>query len=663
MGDKSFYDVMLHPVRYSSKKHAVQHTGMIKNTILQHPVSLTIEEIAEACVNGHAISFCHAENTGNKKSFTSECWKYQQLYALDFDNTEDGVKYLAPYYMEYQKAIQHAQEQGFSPAFVYTTDSHSETCHRYRIVFVLDEPVDSILQHRQVLKALCNIFQIKDKIIVDKKCIDPARVFYAGQDLVYKSYGSTVSKNKLLNKGKIVCPPKPALKQQQKAGSSSASVVRNVEAVQQIIDEVKSIQKKSSNFRNTLLTQQYQGFEGGRAKGRTDIYNLLISVLPKGKTPGTPVMMRSPEDFYNLSYQIDLSELLNVPYEEKFSCILPDHEDTTPSAIIQMHDGVMMYNCYGCGAHYNIYGLIQKLTGCSHYTVKEWIAQRFNICYETEWQHQKKQEILFYQDYLMSEDFAKNYEVLNKFLLRRNLKGVLNMMLHLSRMYIVDKDSTGSNHVLFYMGLRWLALKSKDFGIMKSKNTIDKNIKLLANLGLIEVLSDSELPVKTRILLEKRKEASEKRYRINCYGIPTLTVDLLQRALKTILEDKEKNLRTKYLCKDTFLRANKENTAKDLYVQSSQKRSKKLDDFFEKYKSVTLKLIAKKGWTTEQEILGKMRSYSKMTRISYSQICLPQLLEELSLKRIPYSKEIESRYAVKSSKKLYYGATRVIVAE
>ena len=108
------YDVMVYPYHFKSKKEAQQKIGVVKNNILRYPKQLTIEDVAKTCVSGQPISFCHAESTC-KKSFTADTWKYQQIYALDFDNADRGHnKFDSPYYMEYSEAVKYVKKQGFS---------------------------------------------------------------------------------------------------------------------------------------------------------------------------------------------------------------------------------------------------------------------------------------------------------------------------------------------------------------------------------------------------------------------------------------------------------------------------------------------------------------------------------------------------------------------
>src|SRR5574344_602059 len=190
------YDVLIYPVRFSSKEEAIKDTWKIKSSILDHPKQMTLKEIAQASVSGNAIAFCKAERRG-MKALSRKCWLSQQLYAIDFDNKIDGVDLKEPFYQEYNKAIANGIRKGFSPAFVYTTGSHTSNHHRFRLVFALDEPVTTAEEHELILRALFNIYSVNDNIVVDTSCSDLSRIFYPGKKIVNESY-KIVSKKKLL---------------------------------------------------------------------------------------------------------------------------------------------------------------------------------------------------------------------------------------------------------------------------------------------------------------------------------------------------------------------------------------------------------------------------------------------------------------------------------
>lgn len=661
------YDVMLHP-RSFARKPTPAETGLVKNQIADCPASLTAEQMAEACVSGRCISFCHAERQG--RAFTKADWKYQQAYALDFDNAGPGKKKLEkPYYMTCEEAWEHASRSGLRPAFLYTTSSHADEWHRFRMVFLLDEPVASVLEHAKVIRALFSAMSVEGRIVVDQSCKDVSRIFYSGRQLLFRDFSAVESKAELL-KRKIDVPAKDRCKTVSGNHPSETNASDATEAVRQIIEEVEAVRKQGRMTMKSPQSLMNAGSGGDGANSEHRINN--DSVFTQRQIGAKPCCITVSEDFYAFCYDIDLAELLDVPQGKKFSCVLPDHEDGTPSAEISFHEGKYIYHCFGCDTHLDIFGLVEHLTGCSHYTVKEWIARRFHVIYETAWQRMHKEAMLSYQDYLLTGDFKEKFPVLYKALVKGSHSAVLNMILHLARMHVMDEAASGVDKPVFYMTKRNLLQKSKHFGIAKSMTALHNSITFLAHLGLIKVLQDGELPPKLHMLLRRIQKGSEAEYRISCYQIPDLTYELLHHAEEMLALDKQNCVRRKYFCREELVRAFGADEAMKCYVQSGNKGlSPIIELFYKRYVSAAEKLLGKKGWTTEQEILNRIKGeckvngrpsfMSKADKVKWSNICMPQLLQELGLVRVSFTKKLESELSIRSRKKLAYGASKVIV--
>jgi hypothetical protein len=159
-----------------------------------------------------------------------------------------------------------------------------------------------------------------------------------------------------------------------------------------------------------------------------------------------------------------------------------------------------------------------------------------------------------------------------------------------------------------------------------------------------------------------RKFENQQYYRINCFAIPEFTMKLLDNAEAKLREVERGGMRRKYYCREAEFRANGAESANEQYVQDGSKaRSAKVEDFYIKYKDTADKLIVK-GWTTEKEILSKLKGYTTRRKQELSGICLPQLLKEMNLSRVAFSKQYESKFAIKKGL-LCYGVNKLIVQE
>jgi hypothetical protein len=685
------YNVMLYPYKHESKIQAQKFVGAIKNGILKHPQELTVAQIAKVVTNGHTVILGHAEYSTAEITLMQESqkgigagirhWKNQQVFAIDFDNEKkienETVKLTGNKYISIDKALAHCGAVKVPPAILYTTSSHKEDHHKFRLVFILDQVIDTLERHRDVMNSLFNIFLVDNECVVDSKCCDPCRLFYPGKTIIYKNYGAVVNTDTLIERYNDIANTA------RRVGTHYKRAAVNREKIQfnapEMIDlikanDVENILPIIVNKLCTSRTRVFTGIDSSGLKGEQEsyiytkyiVYKLLTvdSCFHQSPRTSKPVTVRLPEDYYMITRKFPLHLLLGLPLNDNFSCILPTHADSKPSARIEINkDGDYVYHCYGCDSYLDIFNILERITGWSHLQAKAFINKLLHIRFETEWQIEKKQEITEYQDFIWSDQFKLKYKWLQKRLAHANVLGILNLVLQMARLYIYDRKITSNEKPLFYMSLSLMAKKAKDFGQKNmSKTVIHKKLKLLTRLGLIEIVKEDNLPAKFRHELLIRKFENQQYYRINCFAIPEFTMKLLDNAEAKLRELEQGGMRRKYYCREAELRANGAESANEQYVQDESKtRSAKVEDFYIKYKDTADKLIAK-GWTTEKEILAKLKGYTTKRKQELSGICLPQLLNEMNLIRVAYSKQYESKFAIKKGL-LCYGVNKLIVQE
>ena len=235
-------------------------------------------------------------------------------------------------------------------------------------------------------------------------------------------------------------------------------------------------------------------------------------------------------------------------------------------------------------------------------------------------------------------------------------------MIDLARAYVYDVDISGQDKVIFFLTLQQITNKAPSFGINKDRVTIRKNIVFLSRIGLLECLTDEQIPVKLSAYLKHIKRKHSREYRINCYSIPELSIELIQKAEQSIIEDKSHGVRAKYFCREAAVRAN-EDTANLYYTQSIDKPlSKEVDTFYSRYRRTAIRLLDKQGYTTEKEIYSFIRGFNSKTKERYSCYCLPQLIKELNLEKVNYSKQLERKYGIiNKTKKYFYGISQILI--
>ena len=156
-------EVMLDSIGFKRKPSKHESRGISKR-LESSGKSITIGELAEKVGrNGFSMVPALLDGQGRKK----ENWVKQQLFPLDFYK---GITL--------EEFDQRCEEIGIQPAFVYLTFSHTDMCHKFRAVFVLDHVVNDERMRNLLVRALMKLFPQCDRI-----CLDGTRFFYGGNSI------------------------------------------------------------------------------------------------------------------------------------------------------------------------------------------------------------------------------------------------------------------------------------------------------------------------------------------------------------------------------------------------------------------------------------------------------------------------------------------------
>ena len=161
--------------------------GKIKNRInIEEAGSFPIKDIKEMIIAGQT---CIPSAIKSKKDWI-DGENHYQMFMIDFDNTTIIEKEKVNLTIDDEKhitidtIIKHCKEINLIPTFIYTTFSHSENQHKFRLVYVLDEPISSKVEIESVYSWFKEIF--KDYHI-DNAATDIARPFFGGKEIVFES--------------------------------------------------------------------------------------------------------------------------------------------------------------------------------------------------------------------------------------------------------------------------------------------------------------------------------------------------------------------------------------------------------------------------------------------------------------------------------------------
>lgn len=674
--NKLTYKILVYPKKFLTKEEASNSIGIIKNRILDYPKTATIEQIRDYSMQ-NVISFGYGKRLvdSKHKSYRTANWLSQQVFALDIDNPVKEEQ------VTYQEALRLCKKAKIEPTIIYTTFSHNEEHHRYRMIFVLSEEITTQEDYISVIEKLASILSVNEHTIIDTNSIDCVRLFYPGKNVVYYNHNAIIDKNKLMKKKTILSITQRFSNRNLNYKELVKKIYENsnIEIIKKEIESIKRLDAHSIKVCKKLIKSRVQSIYNNAPHtnrllnsiyNNIDLYNIYSRTITSVVSVGTPFdngckpcSIKLSEDFYSIASKIKLDEFLGLPLCKTTPCILPEHNDSRASAIIYRNKyGQYYYRCFACGVNYDIFDLLRSITNSSPIVIKRYLCLKFDIDYETDWQTEKYNQLDIYQAYLHSDILENSYPILYKYLKKKNLFSTLSMMIDLASAYVYDKDISGSDKVIFYRTISQIASKAPTYGVTNDKNRIHYHLVTLARLGLIECLKENELPSKLQAYLQKVKNQHSRTFRINCYAIPELTEELLQLAEERIKQDKELGVRTKYFCRETAARANKE-TADLAYAQSIDKNlSEEVDTFYTRYKRTAVRLLDKQGYTTEKEICGFIRGFNAKTKERYSCYCLPQLIKEFNLERVNYSKQLERKYGIiNKTKKYFYGISQILI--
>lgn len=150
----------LDSVSYKTKKQAAANMGAIKKRLAdpKHRGNAAPEDLIKAIENGQAF------NPGFLTGTTADTWEKQQIICLDIDNQEPekdagGNKVIIQNPLTPDLAADVLSRWGVEPYFMYYTYSSAEEWPRFRIVFILDEPLTDRALKTDYVDRLNNILE------------------------------------------------------------------------------------------------------------------------------------------------------------------------------------------------------------------------------------------------------------------------------------------------------------------------------------------------------------------------------------------------------------------------------------------------------------------------------------------------------------------------
>ena len=573
---------------------------------------IEIEDLSKGLSSG--TTFKPALLNGTK----SIDWIQQQIFALDFDHDTT-----------IQEQQDKCKELNICPCFGYTSFSHSEQEHHFRLVFCTDKVITNREQRDKLQKILIRLFEKSDKVTFD--C---TRLFYGGKALIPFDYNNRINADELI----------------------SIYWKDNFDEIH-IDNGMKKINKLSNNIKNydTSKVDNSHMLKVETIKTlNVDIMKSLLKVggdkednIPYSITPS--FQFKSQAELYNYINSIDLCEYLGI--YGYVNCILPEHEDNSPSAhIYETDSGTLVYKCFGCNKSYTIIGITEKLAKCKRSEAIEFIKKVYNLeLVESDWAKEWKQRLIDCANYITSEEFEITYPDLNK-LIRTRKSHIKDILLYFTQ--YVNEDMQVDNKPFFFASYPTL-MKVCDIKSGKS-DKMAQSLALFSLLDFIIKLQIGDIPEKE---LNKAKHiaALHKQKKLTgFYSFEEYGVNLFENSEEIAKVLKENNFTLKGLSREYVLRTFGIELANKVYPQykheNAQGTSKKSDERTSQIVECIFYCIEQNGYATEKAIVCLLGDkYKYVTTEIQIKKSLQEILVSYNLVRVKASKVNKVKYNLPES--------------
>ncbi|OYQ68289.1 phage/plasmid primase, P4 family [Aerococcus sp. 1KP-2016] len=211
------YNLLVHNRPFKRKPEPAQ-VPQINNTISDFATSVTPQELAEMVgANGQTMVLAMMNGERKKENMAS-----QQIVALDFDNSEtrfddngnlikdekgkakkfktEGSNYSSVAEIFQNKFVQK------NASFLYSTFSHTDDWHRFRLVFFLDKPMTNNKQVEMMYRWLMDKFPNADKANKDS-----SRLFFGGTEYIEINFDNVLDTSQVTFKKEEVKKETPAI--------------------------------------------------------------------------------------------------------------------------------------------------------------------------------------------------------------------------------------------------------------------------------------------------------------------------------------------------------------------------------------------------------------------------------------------------------------------
>ncbi|PGW34943.1 hypothetical protein COE04_13935 [Bacillus cereus] len=585
-------NIIFDTFEYFSKPQGYQIAAINNRIIQNEPVDVDVRQLAAEIAKGKSFTPATFKQVNGVIKRSNVNWASQQVIALDFD---EGL------------TLDEAMVDDFfkeNAAFLYTTFSHKEEHHKFRVVFVLDEP---LTYYKDFERIIANLFERYP--YADKACRDGSRLFFGGKKVSPFDYENRLEVEGLINKTPL----------QDIKGNLDMSVTR-----------------VRTNHEASTYTSTANNVELIRDRNIKKLQE-LINI--------EPVTLSNNEVFDYLKRQ-DLGTFLAIEKQGNFIDIF--HEESNPSASIyksRRGNGHWLYKCHSTSKPFvgTIFHVVQRLLNCTVDEAKQFLLELYRIeIYESEAVREFKESIDIYKELLRSDELEEIhphfYTVFNRY---GHLQD-LYLLLDLAKEFITNDSDP---RIVFYHSIRTLAEHFR-----RSTSATGTRMNFLTLFKVIRKLDELEIPEKLLSIQKRNKRESHFQYRSSTYELPMYTYEFFYHIDEMCKIWLEKGCTGRTISYEGIMRTFGRQEADRVFPQDNGKEISELnEEVVSQIHLTTLRFIENKGWTTEKEVLNSMHYYFKGQQEFKTQQfkrCVGEMLDSYDLEIIPSNKKIKEEMGI-----------------
>lgn len=578
---------------FTSKPLDSQTLSNLHKRICKTVEEIAPKELAKSLANGQTMVLGVMKNEVRKKVNLN----YQEVIALDFDDNT---------------TIEEIESNEFikqNASFIYTTFSHTEGHHKFRVVFFLE---NKLTNNEQVLEVYNKLFEMFPT--ADVNCKDSSRLFFGG-----KSY-TEINFNNRLNVNTIVDLPE------------GSPIAERQEQLELAVDNTKV---EDVNIKPTWWLIRH---------GHDDLVKARLSKY-KATTHHQATAMEYVKS-------LNMGEVLDLPTERNFNDLFT--EDANPSAnVYKLEDSeVWLYTRHSSDESKRFTGsliqVVQKLKKTHFIGALMYLIEVMDIDFKATKEIQRLiNEIEIYSALLLSSDLKKTYPHVAKIFKdgRTNYASDVVQILQIAKNNVVEID--GEIRMISQLSVRELA--ERIHGTDKKKNRVSKVLNLMSTTDWLDKLSAEDLPEAIKTKLVEYQEANNRKYRKNVIEFKYLGSDFfgqLNNKCEVMLDKgfTAKATLTKEGLQNTF----NETEANKVFNQDTERKISKLSNDVEtEAVHFIMESIESKGYVEEKAVIKHLSNFigKSLSDYKFKQL-RSKITEGYGLERVRLNKTLKKEFAV-----------------